>query len=547
MQFKFSALLSGLLLYAAIASAGPADEFITVWQSDNPGESGTDEIRFHGIGSGYTISWEEVGNELANNGTLTAGTIASGDYQLITFPTPGTYRVRVDPIASGTFTQFRQATDRSKLLEVSQWGTTAWSGFYQAFRSCFNMDVTATDVPDLSLATTLSQMFSYCYNLTGNSSFNSWNTENITDMSGMFWSDTLFNQPLGEWNTSNVTNMFNMFENADNFNADISAWNTAAVTNMGSMFKSANDFNQDISAWDVSAVTNMIDMFSQATAFNQPISGWDVSAVTNMGGMFLDAIGFNQDIGAWELSSISSMAIMFNNSGMDCINYSLTLNGWEANVATPDGISLGAAGIVYDSTALAAHTTLTTTKGWTISGDIYDEGCGTALPVTLKSFDAAYRAPFAVLSWQSGTESGLNYYSVEKSADGIYFYSISQVQAAGSGSDYNTELPQPEDRAFYRLKMTDLDGKTDYSAIRMVSRNPVKASLLSAFPNPVCDGRLHVKAAKPGMVRIFNCLGQQVQEASVSEGSQLIDVRSLANGIYLVNQGTETIRLVIAQ
>ncbi|PSK91573.1 BspA family leucine-rich repeat surface protein [Taibaiella chishuiensis] len=621
MQFKFSALLSGLLLYAAIVFAGPADEFITLWQSNNPGQSGANEIRFYGSGTGYTIIWEEVGNEIANNGTLVAGTINAGNYQLITFPTAATYRVRVDPTTSGTFTTFKQTEDKLKLIAVTQWGSTAWSGFYQAFRSCANLNVTATDSPNLSQATTLSQMFTFCANLVGNSTFNTWQTGTITDMSGMFWGAILFNQSLNNWNTGNVTSMFNMFENATSFNGSIGSWNTSSVTNMANMFRSAINFNQPIGSWTTSSVTNMEYMFRQATAFNQPINNWNVgsvtdmsgmfhgatafnqpinnwnvgsvtnmldmfkstaafnqplnnwvtssvtnmtslfesslfnqdignwnvSSVTNMNGMFYHASAFNQDLSTWNLSAINSMSWMFENCGMDCINYSLMLNGWEANTNTPNGISLGAVGMVYNSTALAAHTALTGTQGWTINGDMYDAGCGTPLPVTLHSFNAIYRDPNAVLTWQSAIELGLNYYSVEQSVDGTNFHSADKVLATGSGSYYSISLPQPEGQAFYRLKMVDLDGKTDYSRTQTVSHQTTTASTISIFPNPVRDGRLYIRATKHGTVRIFNQMGQLVQQAGVSGGLQVIDISLLASGIYLIKQEAGTLRSIVVE
>ncbi len=79
---------------------------------------------------------------------------------------------------------------------------------------------------------------------------------------------------------------------------------------------------------------------------------------------------------------------------------------------------------------------------------MYDAGCSTALPVTLYSFNAIYRAPNAVLTWQSGIESGLNYYSVEKSVDGANYHNVGNILVTGSGSYYSIVLPQHEDQAF---------------------------------------------------------------------------------------------------
>ncbi|WP_069637486.1 BspA family leucine-rich repeat surface protein [Campylobacter pinnipediorum] len=67
----------------------------------------------------------------------------------------------------------------------------------------------------------------------GNRTFNDpdvgfWDTSDITDMRGMFYDATNFNQPL-QFNTKNVYNMIEMFEEAKSFNQDISWWDVSRV------------------------------------------------------------------------------------------------------------------------------------------------------------------------------------------------------------------------------------------------------------------------------------------------------------------------------
>ena len=162
-----------------------------------------------------------------------------------------------------------------------------------------------------SLITNMSNVFNQKYGF--NQDISSWDVSNVTNMKGMFYRATAFDDTydISNWDVSNVTNMYRMFEHATSFNQNIGNWDISSVTDMRSMFKKATIFNQDISKWDVSNVPKMTMMFMQATIFNQDISDWDVSNVTDMSYMFSEAENFNQDISSWDVSNVSSMDCMF--------------------------------------------------------------------------------------------------------------------------------------------------------------------------------------------------------------------------------------------
>ena len=117
---------------------------------------------------------------------------------------------------------------------------------------------------------------------------------NVTDMKGMFYRATSFNQPIGDWDLSNVTDMKGMFYRATSFNQPIGDWDVSNVTDMGHMFYRATSFNQPIGDWDVSNVTDMGHMFFNASNFNYPLSNWDVSNVKRWSNIFDEAKAFNQ-------------------------------------------------------------------------------------------------------------------------------------------------------------------------------------------------------------------------------------------------------------
>jgi gliding motility-associated-like protein len=324
-------------------------------------------------------TWQEISPGSASGSGSWSGTTLT----ITGLPAGSTIRLQIAP------TNFQRINvssglDEDRLTEVEQWGTTVWASMQNAFRGCTNLQITATDVPDLSGVTDMSSMFESCSSLNSPNNIGTWNTANVTNMGFMFYAASSFNQDISTWNTASVTNMNTMFSEASAFNQDIGSWNTAAVTDMSDLFGYNTAFNQDISGWNTGAVTDMSFMFRGATAFDHDISAWNTAAVTDMRGMFRDATAFNQNLGSWNLGAVVDIRFMLDNMGMDCNNYSATLNGWSANPATPTGRTLGAIGRQYGTNAVAARTNLTTNKGWTITGDTPSGTiCGVASTITI--------------------------------------------------------------------------------------------------------------------------------------------------------------------
>jgi surface protein len=325
-------LLSASAVLAQVSTITPGDpgNFITIWNTENSGSSNNDQIRIphaNGVTYNFTLYWEDTTNPSVN-GTETFTT----PFFTVTFPDPGIYRVEI----TGDFPRifFAGSGDRLKILSVEQWGDIEWSSMENAFRRASNLEINATDAPDLSNVTSMARMFEDASSV--NSDLNNWDVSNVTDMRNLFDGARAFNGNISSWNVSSVTSMTEMFNNAREFNKDIGAWNTTTVTGNGmlQMFQNARAFNQDISGWDVSGITNMRRMFNGAIEFNQDIGydegtgeGWDVSNVTTMSGMFQNAEKFNGDISGWEVSSVTDMGALFNGAG----DFNQDLNGWNVS------------------------------------------------------------------------------------------------------------------------------------------------------------------------------------------------------------------------
>ena len=268
-----------------------------------------------------------------------------------TYPQTDTYTIKISGTLKGW--RFNGAGDVFKIRSISRWGDVNFGNNGGYFKNAVNLTSSATDAPDLTGTTNLSEAFAgaQAFNgdvsgwdtsavtnmagmFSGASAFNQdigdWDTSNVTDMSSMLGSTDVFNQDIGGWDTSKVENMSSMFFNSLKFDADISGWDVGSVTSMSNMFAGAAAFSQDIGGWDVSGVQDMSGMLSGADAFNSDIGGWDTSAVTDMSAMFFFAPLFNQDIGAWDTSNVTNMASMFLSAGA----FNQDIGNWNTGAVT---------------------------------------------------------------------------------------------------------------------------------------------------------------------------------------------------------------------
>ncbi|MDR2204902.1 MAG: BspA family leucine-rich repeat surface protein [Flavobacteriaceae bacterium] len=353
MKKYLSIFLLGFITYCSAQNEfttvwKPSYEGLVVWVDGQPQHSTDTQIYFPGIGTNYTIYWEEAGFPL-HNGTLNNVTSYQEHAVLIDFgnpfnpePSEATYYVKVSN-GNGNFSQIvfldimvnevpsRAWGDTSKILDIVQWGNINWKKIQFTF--CDKLDCTATDSPVFLPESDLSYVFYQCWQLKATPQINNWNTANVTKMNHAFYNTDLFNQPLDNWDTSNVTNMSSMFAAANIFNQDISNWDTSKVTDMSGMFGSATAFNQNIGNWNTSNVTDMSSMFLSANSFNQPLNNWDTSKVTDMSYMFqgyLDSMNFNGDIGNWDTSSVKNMSYMFTNT----VRFNKPIGNWNTSNVT---------------------------------------------------------------------------------------------------------------------------------------------------------------------------------------------------------------------
>jgi len=306
-------------------SCSPTNYFVTTWKTNNTGPSSDTSITIPTHpGSTYNYDVDFTYDGI----TFNADTIGVTGDITHDYPVADTFTVAI----RGTFPRiyFNYGGDRKKILTVEQWGTNPWTSMDRAFYGCENLNITnpSIDNPDLSNVTDMSGMFRNNYVFNGDIS--SWNVSKVTYMSSMFRGAIVFNQDISAWNVSNVTNMYSMFENCYVFNGDITGWNVGNVTNMYYMFDDCWVFDQDLDDWDVSNVTEMAGMFSYAKAFDQDLNSWDVSNVTIMYEMFYGADAFDGNISNWNVGNVEDMNTMFSSA----FSFNQDISGWNVGKVT---------------------------------------------------------------------------------------------------------------------------------------------------------------------------------------------------------------------
>ncbi|MBL7723299.1 MAG: T9SS type A sorting domain-containing protein [Chitinophagaceae bacterium] len=172
-----------------------------------------------------------------------------------------------------------------------------------------------------------------------------------------------------------------------------------------------------------------------------------------------------------------------------------------------------------------------------------DPGC--LLPVKLKAFDVKLNDCVANLKWTAETETNFDKYIVEYSQNGTDYIAIGTVNSSGSRQYSFTHIPATG-KAFYRLKMADIDGNFSYSKISVLNISCGKSTAL-VYPNPVNDV-LNVNISKSSASNVvtaslYDAAGRLMVRRQLANGTNSIDMRAMASGLYnlvLIQDGEVT-------
>ena len=209
------------------------------------------------------------------------------------------------------------------------------------------------------------------------------NTENVTDMSGMFWGCSILTTlDVSHFDTQNVTDMSYMFSSCSALTTlDVSKFDTKNVTSMSYMFSNCFALTTlNVSNFDTQNVTNMSYMFSGCSALTTlDVSKFDTKNVTDMSYMFNDcSVLTTLDVSNFDTKNVTDMSDMFN----DCsVLTTLDVSNFDTQNVTD------MTGMFYECSAL---TTLNVsnfdTKNVTDMGYMFS-GCKALTTLDVSNFD----------------------------------------------------------------------------------------------------------------------------------------------------------------
>jgi photosystem II stability/assembly factor-like uncharacterized protein len=171
---------------------------------------------------------------------------------------------------------------------------------------------------------------------------------------------------------------------------------------------------------------------------------------------------------------------------------------------------------------------------------------GPPLPIFLLEFTGHLQGNEIGLAWQTSFEKNSRGFEIEKSTDGSRFNKIGFVSAIGNSvinrsySFHDKDIAQ--EKNYYRLKLIDIDGKSEYSKTILIKNTFIVKSIFQVIGNPFknsLDLQFGNISGNSGEVRLIDMAGKTIMRwiININPNSRMrLDLtgRNLSGGVYTV-------------
>jgi hypothetical protein len=334
---------------------------------------------------------------------------------------------------------------------------------------------------------------------------------NLTLRSQVFINEIMVN-PSG---TNDGANMPNTAEWIELYNA------SASPVNIGCWFFTDGDFAVTFPAGTTIPAGGYYTVASASGSGLTPNLNWATCGCTS---------GPASEVGIFTNSA--EQVILYNSSGTieDAIIWSTgqlpdAMTTSVVGSCASQSVTFPASGATYES--IGSHTD-GVAKERSVDGRSTWQNAPTAtfgatnaiiLNIELLDFKAELKNNQVELTWITSNEINNDFFTIERSIDGVTFESQNIIK--GAGNSLNTIIYTSEDETplvgttYYRLKQTDFDGSYSYSKIESVYLN--KSNRIEVYPNPNETGLLKITTGNSNTyeVKLIDCLGRIIYESKL--------------------------------
>jgi hypothetical protein len=289
------------------------------------------------------------------------------------------------------------------------------------------------------------------------------------------------------------------------------------------------------------AIANSYGAVSSATGWGPGASNFNILNASNAA-----MVGYwsgDQTFGNWQAASAgdansySGVPVVYVSSSSDL--HLVTTTGTNA---AADGKATPIAAITTDIDNDVRNATTPD-----LGADEFTQG---PLSVAVEFFKGKRQGNINLLEWKAGCSSNSITFEMERSSDGRKFAPIGKITASQARCSLPfdfTDAAPANGINYYRLKMTEIDGKLSYSFIIAIINKKTGFEIINMLPSIVTNGAalLNVSSAKNDNLQIIvsditgKLLLKQTYPVIAGSNAVKLDLSSLANGTYQLSGYSE--------
>jgi hypothetical protein len=164
------------------------------------------------------------------------------------------------------------------------------------------------------------------------------------------------------------------------------------------------------------------------------------------------------------------------------------------------------------------------------------------LPAEMISFSSECLGEREMFTWVTASENRVDHFELEYTLDGMIFYPVGKVAAAGNSTLENTYsfeyIANNRTQKYFRIKTVDQDGYVEVSDL-ISGKNCVLDELLMGYT--FGEGSLSIRSLSEAMeISLVNTAGQELGRVNTENAAEVqFNDLHLSKGVYLLNL-TET-------